>query len=45
VLAARPTLAGLAGLLLAACTGGAGEPGKPAPAAAPSLTLTVLSVP
>jgi polyhydroxybutyrate depolymerase len=45
VLAARPTLAGLACLLLAACTGGGGEPDKPAPAPAASLTLTVLSIP
>jgi polyhydroxybutyrate depolymerase len=45
VWAARPTLAGLACLLLAACTGGGGEPGKPAQPATPTLTLTVLSIP
>ena len=42
VLATRRTLAALLCLLLAACTGGGGEPEQPA---APSLTLTVVSVP
>ena len=44
--AARPTLAGLAVLLLAACTGGGG-PDQQAPdqPAAQSLRLTVVSVP
>ena len=42
----RATLAGLLCLLLAACTGGGGgEPGKPAHPAAPSLKLTVVSMP
>jgi hypothetical protein len=46
VLAARAALAGLVCLLLATCTGG-GQPGRPArPAsAAPSLKLTVISIP
>jgi hypothetical protein len=42
----RATLAGLLCLLLAACTGGGGgEPDKPAQPAAPSLKLTVVSMP
>jgi polyhydroxybutyrate depolymerase len=42
----RATLAGLLCLLLAACTGGGGgEPDKPARPAAPSLKLTVVSMP
>jgi polyhydroxybutyrate depolymerase len=45
VLAARPTMAGLACLLLAACTGGGGGPRPPDRPAAPSLTLTVVSMP
>ena len=42
MLAARPTVAGLLCLLLAACTGGGGKPEAPA---VPSLRLTVASVP
>ena len=44
--AARPTLAGLALLLLAACTGGGGrhQPASGRPAGQ-SLRLTVVSVP
>jgi pimeloyl-ACP methyl ester carboxylesterase len=45
VLAARPTVAGLLCLLLAACTGGGGEPEAPAAPSAPALRLTVASVP
>jgi polyhydroxybutyrate depolymerase len=45
VLAARATLAGLVCLLLAACTGGNGEPAAPARPSAPSLRLSVISVP
>jgi hypothetical protein len=42
----RATLAGLLCLLLVACTGGGGgEPDKPARPAAPSLKLTVVSMP
>ena len=42
----RATLAGLLCLLLAACTGGGGgEPDKPTRPAAPSLKLTVVSMP
>jgi hypothetical protein len=44
-LATRPTLAALLCLLLAACTGGGGELEEPAQPAAPSLTLTVVSMP
>jgi polyhydroxybutyrate depolymerase len=45
VLAARQALAALLCLLLAACTGGGGEREEPAPPLAPSLTLTVVSMP
>jgi hypothetical protein len=48
VAATRPTVATLAcllGLLLAACSGGGDEPEEPARPAAPSLQLTVVSVP
>jgi polyhydroxybutyrate depolymerase len=43
--ATRPAVTALAGLLLAACTGGNGEPAAPASPGAPSLRLTVASVP
>jgi polyhydroxybutyrate depolymerase len=43
--AARPTVVGLLCLLLAACTGGGGKPEAPAAPSAPSLRLTVASVP
>jgi len=45
VLAARATLAGLVCLLLAACTGGSGEPAAQAPPSGPSLRLSVIGVP
>jgi len=41
----RPTVAALVRLLLAACTGGGGQPAAPARPAEPSLRLEVVSIP
>jgi hypothetical protein len=43
VVTTRPAAAALPCLLLAACTGGSGEPEEPAPPATPTLRLTVAS--
>jgi polyhydroxybutyrate depolymerase len=45
VLAVRPIVAGLVCMLVAACTGGDGDPGAPVAPATPSLTLTAVSMP